>query len=271
MPRDPHFLRPGRGVERSRAGRRRRVLLVFIFAFALVAGGAVLTLTTYQYLTNPESFQVRKIIIEGAEFAPQEEIADAVRQLTAGNVLLVDLKQVRSAVESHPWVAEATVRKVLPDTLQIGISERVPTACVILEGEIYLTDDSGILIDKLRPEHPFIGLPVIGGIDSLEPDKRRERIALAASMLSDLKRRRSHWYERLSEIYPEPLRRTRLRFKDMDCDFLVDAETGELVGSLGKYFDIEASIRKRYNKIDYIDLRFDRRLVVKAEAGEQGG
>jgi cell division septal protein FtsQ len=271
MARDPHFLRPGRGVERSRIKRRRRVLLLLFLAVALVGAAAGLTLAAYQFLTSPESFQVRKIIVDGAEFASTDEISEAVRKLTEGNVLLVDLKQVRTAVESHPWVKAAQVRKVLPDTLQISVVERIPTACVILEGEIYLTDESGSLIDRLKPEHPFIGLPLIGGLDGLEPERRHERLALAVAMLSDLRQRKPAWFERLSEIYPEPLMHSRLRLRDMDCLFLVDCSDEDLIGQLEKYFSVEASIRKRYNKIDYIDLRFDRRLVVKTVTGEQGG
>ncbi|HUX06793.1 MAG TPA: FtsQ-type POTRA domain-containing protein [Acidobacteriota bacterium] len=271
MSRDPHFLRPGHGVERSKARRKRRFLLVSALALILIGAAFGMTLAAYQFLTNPESFKVSEILIEGAEFASHAEIAETVRQLTAGNVLLVDLQQVRAAVEAHPWVREARVRKVLPDTLQITVDERHPTALVILQGEIFLTDGSGILIDRFRPEHPFIGLPLIGAVDGLEPEERTNRLRLATDMLGDLKLRRPDWFEVLSEIYVAPLKKMKLRLNSIDCDFFFDGGRGDLVDSLEKYFSVEASIHRLYNKIDYIDLRFDRRLVIKSATGGQGG
>ncbi len=271
MSRDPHFLRPGRGVERSKARRRRRYLLVFALALILIGAAVGMTLMTYQFLTSPDSFQVQNILVEGAEFASDEDIVETVQQFTAGNVLLVNLQQVRAAVEEHPWVREARVRKVLPGTLQITISERLPTALVLLQGEIFLTDGSGILIDRLRPEHPFIGLPLIGAVEGLKPEERKERLQLATAMLADLKTRRPVWYESLSEIYATPLSKMKLRFTSVDCDFFFDGGRRDLVESLAKYFSVEASIHNLYNRIDYIDLRFDRRLVVKSATGGQGG
>jgi len=171
---------------------------------------------------------------------------------------MVDLQQVGAAVGLNPWVREVSVRKLLPDTLQISVTERSPSAYVLLAGELYLTDSSGVLIDRLRPEHPFIGLPIIAGVDDAEPDRLRERLQLAVGMLAELKRNRPAWHRRISELVVESGERMILRLIEGRCDLI-------------KYFSVEASVHQRYNQVEYIDLRFDRRIYIKPAPGEQVG
>jgi cell division septal protein FtsQ len=258
---DPRFLRPGYGVERSGLHKRRRFRIVFAAAVMLVAAAVVLSVMAYRFITNPDRFHVRQIIVQGAEFADREEIEARVRELTDSNVLLVDLEEVCRAVEQLPWVEKAKARKVLPDTLQIAVVERLPVVYVVLGDRIYLADESGILIDEWRPEHPFIGPPVVRGFDGLSREETRERVRLAAVLLKELRQRRPEWYDRISEVLADQPRRLTVLLRDTDTPIIV-GDT-EITERLEKYFSIEEELKRRYDTLEYIDVRFDRRLYAK--------
>ena len=264
MKRDPKFLRPGRGVERSRVKRRRRAIFIVALVLFLAATAAVLVVFTYGVLTSPASFQVHEVVVTGTEFADPEEIASAARGLIEGNMLLADLQKVRAEVERHPWVLSARVQKVLPDKLRIEVTERLPNAFALVDGELFLTDDSGILIDRLRPEHPFTDLPVIRGLDGLDENEFGMRLGRAVGLLARLEDEHPSWREDVSELVTGDPEKILLRLKDLNCDLIVSEN--DFIGGLERYFSVEASIRQRYNEIDYIDLRFARRLVVKPMA-----
>ena len=264
MKRDPKFLRPGHGVERSRVKRRRRAFLIVSLVLFLVATAAVLVVFAYGVLTSPASFQVHEVVVSGTEFSDAGEIASTARGLISGNMLIADLQKVRAEVERHPWVRSARVLKVLPDTLRIEVTERLPNAFALIDGELFLTDDSGILIDRLRPEHPFTDLPVIRGLDGLESEDWGGRLTRAAGLLAELDDAHPSWRMRVSELVAGNPEKLLLRLNDLDCDLIVNES--DFIGGLERYFSVEASIRKRYNEIDYIDLRFARRLVIKEMA-----
>jgi len=267
--RDPHFLRPGRGVERGSLRRKRRYRLVVAAGVLLLAAAVVLSLMAYSFVTNPRQFTVSRILVEGAEFADRELVEATVRELTGGNVLMVDLREVCAAVERLPWVRRAQARKVLPDTLQLTLDERLPTAYVLLGGEIFLTDGTGTVIDRLRPEHPFIGLPVIRGVDGLPEAELQERLRLATAMLDELRRQRPAWYDRVSEIEVAEPRRLSVLLGDRTAPIIVGDR--DAVARLGKYFSIEAELDRRYDSPEYIDVRYERRLYIKPGGEEALG
>jgi len=59
----------------------------------------------------------------------REALEAAVRaELAAGGFFAVDVERVRGAATSLPWVREATVRRVWPDSIHIAVQERVAVA-----------------------------------------------------------------------------------------------------------------------------------------------
>jgi cell division protein FtsQ len=59
----------------------------------------------------------------------RETLESVVRaELDGGGFFAVDVERVRRAARSLPWVREATVRRVWPDSIHIAVTERVPVA-----------------------------------------------------------------------------------------------------------------------------------------------
>ena len=74
--------------------------------------------------------QVHSVRVAG-EFlhASREALEASVRaELEAGGFFEVDVDRLRRAALAHPWVREATVRRVWPDAIHIAVLERVAVA-----------------------------------------------------------------------------------------------------------------------------------------------
>lgn len=268
---DPRFLRPSRGVERSGVQRSRKYRLVVAAVVVLMAAAVGFSVLAYRFITHPDRFRVREIIVQGAEFSDVEEVKAEVLELTNSNVLLVDLDEVCRRIEQLPWIETAKARKVLPDSLQLSLVERVPTVLVLMDGDdqIHLADNTGLMIDKLRPEHPFTNLPIVRGVAQLSIGETSELASIAASLLEELKRQRPDWHDRISEVNVYQPDRLYVILNDSNTPILVGDK--DLTERLGKYFSIEASLKQRYDNPEYIDVRFDRRLYVKPASGERNG
>ena len=88
------------------------------------------------------------------------------------NIFTVDLAKARAALDALPQVERLDVRRVLPDRVDIRISERQPVAWVAkapdselgLNTGAYLVDTRGYVMRmrKVMPEH--LALPVITGV-----------------------------------------------------------------------------------------------------------
>lgn len=107
--------------------RRRHPLLfiVGIIAFLMFLYGGFLA----QQLLDPTAFPIRKIAVDG-EFhhLTAEHMQTVVSKAVHGGFFDVDVGKVRAHILDEPWVFEASVRRVWPDTIRVSIREQVAVA-----------------------------------------------------------------------------------------------------------------------------------------------
>ncbi len=75
-----------------------------------------------------------------------------------GSMLAVDVDRVAAGIARHPWVREASVKRDLPDVVDIAIIERTPAMVLVLDG-YWLVDVSGTVIHAATPDefdHPLL-------------------------------------------------------------------------------------------------------------------
>lgn len=106
--------------------RRGTGLLVLVGVTAVVS----LAVTHLpEALAESSLFRVAHVEIEGARFLPEDE-ARSVAALAADANLWDDPEPVEARLRSHPLVREARVRRRLPRTLVLEVTEREPVALV---------------------------------------------------------------------------------------------------------------------------------------------
>lgn len=115
------------------------------------------------------------------------------------NILALDLDGLATSISADPWVAKASVTRVLPDSLDVTVEEHAPAA-VLLAGGFYLVSDAGKAFKPLEPGERG-ELPVITGLDQTmlftDPQGAQERIDHALEVLVAYAAKRR---PRLSEV-----------------------------------------------------------------------
>jgi len=74
-------------------------------------------------------FPVREVHVANAlERTTRQDIEAALRGRIAGNFFAVDPAEIRAGLQTLPWVRRVTVRRIWPDSLEVGIEEHVALA-----------------------------------------------------------------------------------------------------------------------------------------------
>lgn len=169
---------------------------VMAVAWALLVGGR----EVYEYATTSPRFEVQHFIYEATPHVDDEQLRELLAIEPGTNILACDLPALSERIAAHPWVAQATVTRNLPDTLEIAIVEHTPEAIVLAE-RFYLVNGEG---EPFKPvEHGERGeLPVITGIDRKQlADDRDGAVTKINEALALLRLYQSKQRPRLSEIH----------------------------------------------------------------------
>jgi cell division protein FtsQ len=107
------------------------IFIIWVF-YGMIVGGDVFRVTQFKMSGN---FHVRS-----------QELKSIFVPVLQRNLLTLDLDPLMRRVLDHPWVQEASIRKVLPDTLWVHIQERTPAAVVEGRGQSHWVDETGAVL-----------------------------------------------------------------------------------------------------------------------------
>ncbi len=152
-------------------------------------------------LAQPGTLPIRSVKVEGEfRFLAQQDVYEALGGLASGGFFNVDVRAVKVAAESLPWVDSASVRRTWPDTLRLEITEQIPLArwgenqVVNVRGELFQPPSKGLPENLPKFIGPSgTGKKVAESFQSLS--NKMKKIDLRISELT-LTERRS-WYMRL--------------------------------------------------------------------------
>jgi cell division protein FtsQ len=195
-----------------------------------------------------------------------------LHSLRGRSVLAVDLAEWRRALLNSPWVADASLRRTLPSTVDVVILERAPLGIGRINGSLYLVDDRGAVIDEYGPNYADLDLPIIDGLSgppgagevSAAPASGEEHLnvyrALLARRLLDALRARN-MSGQISQIDVSDARNAVVLLEGDPT--LIRLGNERFVERLQSYYELAPALRERVPAIDYIDLRFDERVYVR--------
>lgn len=208
--------------------------------------------------------QVQTITVNGNERLSNGEVQALVQGLKGKNILTASLDGYRTRLLQSPWVADAALRRVLPGTIEVFISERRPVGLCRLRNQLYLLARDGTIIDEYGPEYAGFDLPILDGVVRKQPrgepviDERRT--ALAARVIDDLTNH-GDLASRVSQIDVADLHNAVVL---IDGDpALLHLGTEKFGERLQGYLELASALRERVSEMDYVDLRFDGRIFVR--------
>lgn len=154
---------------------------------------------TYEYATTSPRFELRALIYQGSPHLSDVDLRERLKLDPGTNILAVDPDELAKQVASHPWIASATVLRHLPDTLEVRVVERQPSA-LLLADHFYLVDVSGVPFKRAaRGERGH--LPIITGVsreDLADLGVPSTRVTQALELLTEYQRKKR---PRLGEIH----------------------------------------------------------------------
>jgi cell division protein FtsQ len=210
---------------------------------------------------------ITRITVAGNSRLSKGEVVALLDGIRGANMLTLDIDAWRLKLLGSPWVADAAIRRVLPGTVAVAISERQPMGIGRINDELYLIDDRGGIIDQFGPNYAEFDLPIIDGLAAAPRDNGalidQSRAALAARVLAALQSR-PDLAHRVSQIDVSDERDAVLILKGDPA--LVRVGTEQFVERLQSYLDLAPALRERVAAIDSVDLRFDQRVYVRPAA-----
>ena len=248
---------PRRRLLRTRPVRALRATLVALSV--AYAGYRVSTLVVHAPL-----LQIGRITVRGNQRLSNGEILALLDGLRGQNIVTANLPEWRERLLKSPWVGNAALRRVLPSTVDVLVSERQPMGIGRLGRDLYLVDAEGTVIDEYGPNYSEFDLPVIDGLEGPPQDGGPlidgGRAALAANLLAAVSARRD-LARRISEIDVSDKR---------DAVVVLEGETAlirlgdaQFLERLQAYVDLAPALHERIPEIEYVDLRFDDRVYVR--------
>ncbi|MEQ8233080.1 MAG: cell division protein FtsQ/DivIB [Gammaproteobacteria bacterium] len=132
---------------------------VVVFSTILLATiGAIAW--TVSALTDPTALPIRRVQVEG-EFVHLDpaHLQDVVAAVVDAGFFRVDVARVRERLLEEPWIRDATIRRVWPESLRVSIVEQ---RAVARWGERSLLNEGGELFTPAPAALPA-GLVQLGG------------------------------------------------------------------------------------------------------------
>jgi cell division protein FtsQ len=224
-------------------GRWRRLSrrVVRLSALAMV-------LTAPWWAQHLEYFRVRRVEITGTRYVPPAAILSALA-LDSATSLWARTGPLATRVRAHPQVRDAVIRRKLPGTLVIAVTENLPIALVESpEGVIVVDRDARPL--PIDPSQTPLDLPLVA---------RRDSAAL--HLLGDLLLLDPGLFARVSELRwdADGGMRVILAGVVVRTDPRVSAER------FAEIVLVEADLLRRGQRVRELDLRYRDQIVARIE------
>jgi cell division septal protein FtsQ len=259
-PADKRFRRAETRPSRGGSGWARSRALRWTLLSLLVLVGAA---AGFVKLSQRGVFTVDRVLVRGNARLSTGEVLTLVDGLRGESVFSADLEHYRAALLDSPWVADATMRRVLPSTIDLRVVERVPIAIARLTDQLFLVDPSGVIIDEYGPQYTQYDLPIVDGLLSSPrqggPAVDADRVRLVARFVDELAAVpaiRQH----ISQVDVSDLH-DLVAILDQDPVALRLGDR-DFATRLQRYMEFAPSIKEQIPEIDAVDLRFGDNIPV---------
>lgn len=237
-----------------------------------VTGGAMAArsfLLSDEHFTvpNPDSIQ-----IAGNSHLTRAQLLSVFGGDVDRNIFRIPLDGRRVELESLPWVAHATVMRLLPNRIRVAIVERTPVAFVRNGTKIGLVDANGVLFDVPDPQPesglptPHYSFPVLTGISPSDPlSTRAARVKLYVEFLTGLDAGGEAISKRVSEVdlsNPEDVKAI-VPDASSQANVLLHFGADKYLERYRQYQDHLAEWKTQCPRLASVDMRYEQQVVLE--------
>jgi len=250
------FLRPI-DLDRTRRNHRRvqgqkaAVMAANCLLVALLLGGIG---WVFRRTQQDARFAVKQVRILGATHTSPTALQTIADAYVGQNLFKIDLERLRKEMKTLPWVERVEIEKRLPDGLAVQVTERVPVALATSKGLLHYVDKHGLVFAELSPA---VGNPELPLVSGGSPDEIRRCVEL----LTELQSSDPALYAGISELRSVPP--NQFAIFDRRLGTVVYAERSGLASRWLALYQIVSSEHLGDSALEYADLRFNDRIVVK--------
>jgi cell division protein FtsQ len=230
---------------------RSRTLLLGVLVL-LIGAGVALSLWLDRF--SAALFPVKEIVFHGNTHLSEGELRTIVGISRNENLLTLSAKGLSAKLLQSPWIEDVCIRKDFPSKLLIRIGETSPFAILETKGRTFLIDERGRTLEEMKGTVPF--LPIINA----DPFRNRENFMEALNLAKVIKDRKIATERNRVEIIADKGSENISMVLD---NVVIKVGHGDYEQKLNRLFALEEEIKKRTITVDYVDLRFANRVVVK--------
>lgn len=276
---EPRYLRRQKPLEIKRRKFGRKAWKTYLRVSVWVAGGVACAWFAYSsghfLLTSPQMTLVHpdQVVITGNHYVTPASVREIFKADRGRGVLRISLDARRHEIESLDWVEQATVRRALPNRIEVEITERTPIAYLRQGSDLSLIDAHGVILDK--PLEGDFNFPVVTGIAPAMPlDERERRMQLYAGFAQQVEAARPGAFAQVSEVDLSDANDLRATITGLQGNSSSGAGAAPVLVHFGDD-NFESKFRSLLDGIEQwratagpvrsVDLRFNSEAVVNSE------
>jgi cell division protein FtsQ len=227
--------------------------LDFLASSLFAVTGLMVLYAINEWTVNSPVFPLKEVSVSAIndsrgelKHVTRDQINGAVQSKVRGNFFTVDIDATRAAFRKLPWVRDASVRRVWPQSLDVMLEEHIVLA---RWGSTGLVNTYGEVFDAASDEK----LPLLQGPAESSRDMVRQ-YAVFNKLLRPLQ-------QKVEQIHLSPRRAWRVH---LDTGIILELGREKMGARLKRYVVAhDSSIAKLSQQLSYVDLRYPNGFAVR--------
>jgi len=235
------------------------------YFIGIIAIGLLYHFVGSQFLERIKShqiFNVRQVVVDGAQYINSEEIIDAAEIEMGKNIFEIDIVKVSENLKNEFSTEDFTVYKSLPNSIMIRLHEKQPVALLNMK-ELVGVDKNGVPLPHVGAE--FVeSLPIVTGIksiSSLSDSTVKARLLTGLNLLESINSKAPSTYKRISEINVSSINAMGISLIGNGLEIIIgEKDWTRKIPVLDK---IITEVTSRKDAVKVVDIRFGETIIVK--------
>lgn len=253
---EAEFFRKNNNLTVVREKKMHSIQVRTVHVFLLLVLTLLTGLTVYKtanFLLACDALQVHSFRLRNQPVFAKERVAGILRRY-GGNILTLDLKDLYSRLLQVPEIADASIRRILPDTVEIAFRLRQPFYQHYTNGIYQLLDADGLCLNEQR-QMPNGLIDVRGGNAAVSA------VAVFSRELQPLR-------DKIEYVaYNEPY---GMEVKLHGAPEIFYPGENNFVRKINRYFKIKSRLPLNAAAIRSVDLRIAGRIYFECQDEQRG-